>query len=418
MNRLKNISIIFLLSSFLFSFIMSCDSTDPKPVEKPPGYQEDIPWPSLADSPWPIYRGDPQNTGRSMLTGPSGNVNWKIDSLFLFSGISLDSDGNLYFVAMSRKNWEGTGSGYQGLFCYTSSGSFKWVFPLNHIEKNYHCTPIILEDGNIISSGIDNIFCIDKFGNPKWILEGLATWQSSVSVGSEGNIYFISFFPDNSLYAVSKNGDILWTDNQNIFSQATDILVHSPDGKTLYYRGNNAFLSSYELESKSLKWQSDYKIGFAPSVDNDGNVYAAGKDSNNEFWIVVFDDNGNLKWRYSLEDDQQYSYGTAIDKNGNVFVGSSTVYSFDYKGNMRWKFNIEYQTASHFTVDDLGNIYFVCDGMNSEEIILIGLNNYGELLFEKSFQVKFQKAQLPLPLNYNSELFIPTLTHNLIMSIK
>jgi hypothetical protein len=52
---------------FLLLMLLSCkeNPTTPSEEPKPPGYQEDIPWPSLADSPWPMYRGNPQYTGRA-----------------------------------------------------------------------------------------------------------------------------------------------------------------------------------------------------------------------------------------------------------------------------------------------------------------------------------------------------------------
>ena len=42
--------------------------------------QKHIPWPSLADSPWPFIRGDMQATGRSQFVGPStNNILWRKD---------------------------------------------------------------------------------------------------------------------------------------------------------------------------------------------------------------------------------------------------------------------------------------------------------------------------------------------------
>ena len=42
--------------------------------------QQHIPWPSLADSPWPVLRGDMQGTGRSKFIGPrTNNVIWRKD---------------------------------------------------------------------------------------------------------------------------------------------------------------------------------------------------------------------------------------------------------------------------------------------------------------------------------------------------
>ncbi|RJP58374.1 MAG: hypothetical protein C4543_08415, partial [Ignavibacteriales bacterium] len=42
--------------------------------------QERIEWPSLADSPWPVLRGDAQGTGRSEYVGPkTPNIVWTAD---------------------------------------------------------------------------------------------------------------------------------------------------------------------------------------------------------------------------------------------------------------------------------------------------------------------------------------------------
>lgn len=63
----------------LMLLLMSCkeNPTTPSEPPKPPGYQEDIPWPSLADSPWPMNHHDPQSTGRSRYVGPmNDSVYW------------------------------------------------------------------------------------------------------------------------------------------------------------------------------------------------------------------------------------------------------------------------------------------------------------------------------------------------------
>ena len=58
---------LFLLILIFFSFIKAQQ-------------QQHIPWPSLADSPWPVLRGDMQATGRSKFVGPStNNFIWRKD---------------------------------------------------------------------------------------------------------------------------------------------------------------------------------------------------------------------------------------------------------------------------------------------------------------------------------------------------
>ena len=64
--------IIFLIIILLIFISCRKDTTGIETEEPlPPGYQQDIPWPSLADSPWPINHGDPQSTGRSKYPGPA-----------------------------------------------------------------------------------------------------------------------------------------------------------------------------------------------------------------------------------------------------------------------------------------------------------------------------------------------------------
>ena len=87
---------------FLISWSSCRKSTEPIGTEKPPpGFQENIPWPSLADSPWPMADHDPQSTGRSNLKGPITNtIDWEYsDRLDLYSGFSVDGRIRQPYVA-------------------------------------------------------------------------------------------------------------------------------------------------------------------------------------------------------------------------------------------------------------------------------------------------------------------------------
>ncbi len=97
----------YILLALLVVFCTNCErSTEPIENDKPPpGFQEDIPWPSLADSPWQMYHGDPQSTGRSKYPGPiSGTIDWFVDSLYTYSGISIGdgSGGNAFYKVRAK----------------------------------------------------------------------------------------------------------------------------------------------------------------------------------------------------------------------------------------------------------------------------------------------------------------------------
>ena len=81
--------------------LVGCDTTDPQPPEeKPPGYQEDIYWPSLADSPWPMYRGNPQGTHSTKFPGPSsGIIEWINSDLKTTAGLSLGYSNDILSVS-------------------------------------------------------------------------------------------------------------------------------------------------------------------------------------------------------------------------------------------------------------------------------------------------------------------------------
>src|SRR3990170_325545 len=99
MKKLITIIGALMIALTLVNFQCNENIVEPPPGN-PPGYQEDIPWPSLADSPWPMYRGDPQNTGRSkFIQTISGVIDFEMDSIKLRTGFAVDEDNTIYFVA-------------------------------------------------------------------------------------------------------------------------------------------------------------------------------------------------------------------------------------------------------------------------------------------------------------------------------
>ena len=95
---IKTIKYLLLLSPVLFASFECSDSVT-NPPNYPPGYQYDIPWPSLAYSPWPMYQNNPQSNGRSKYIGPQqGTLSDKIRAYNMQSSI-LIGDSAVYFCA-------------------------------------------------------------------------------------------------------------------------------------------------------------------------------------------------------------------------------------------------------------------------------------------------------------------------------
>ena len=88
--------------------------------------QVKVDWPSLANSPWPVLRGDMQGTGRSEYIGPrSYNVKWvKNEPRGVLLGPVIGYDENLYFGEMAV-NFTDT---YNLFYALDKNGKVLWTF--------------------------------------------------------------------------------------------------------------------------------------------------------------------------------------------------------------------------------------------------------------------------------------------------
>jgi len=399
MNRLKNISIIILLSSFVFSFIISCDSTDPKPPEKPPGYQEDIPWPSLADSPWPMFRSDPQNTGRSQsISSENFNIDWVIDTLDLHSGISVGEDSSIYVSSQPY------------LYAYNySNGLVKWRKQIGYYTR---VTPIATSENTIIVHYAGPEIKIAKLGTNGeviWSFENLEQDIGQLNIDPAGNIYFMS---GTILYAITKDGQLIWKKDDNRFYTNSGISF-SPDGSTLYLTGNgqNNSIIAFDKTNRIIKWSFGSGLQYDPPlIDAFGNIYFTSKvDSMNNRNPAMYclKEDGTVKWFFShslwFGNSPQHSAPT-MDKNGNLYFGSEIIYSLDHLGKLRWQLS-------------LGNVSlgtpFICD-VNGITLITIESNfGFGIISLHSDGSIKWNTSD-----NYfigESSRFSPVIIDNTVL---
>ena len=107
----KKILITFLLSTTIY-----CQQ------------QIDIPWPTLANSPWPMIKHDPQLTGRSPYAGPKiPTIKWTLDLPYgVFSGPVIGEDGTLYVGTRAYLYFVGDTTNY--FYAINPDGTIKWTF--------------------------------------------------------------------------------------------------------------------------------------------------------------------------------------------------------------------------------------------------------------------------------------------------
>ena len=373
-----------ILFIIIFIFLFSgCDTTDPKPPEeKPPGYQEDIPWPSLADSPWPRNHGDAQNTGRTNFLGPqNGILTESIDVERISNGIVVGSDSNIYFATSSP--------GY--LYSVKMNGEVDWKIKLT--DREIHSTPIIAEDG-IIYIGLfqeGKMVSVNNDGEVLWEYNCTGIVQRGYNIGLDGTLYFIDVFA-KKLTALDKDGNLLWTINDSDFgSSGTGVTAFSPDGSMLYVTSSAASIIAINILEKGIDWKFG-SHGTSVTVDSDGNVYSISKENNSLIspsFIFKLSESGNLVWKNELNNWENYGQqDIAIDKNGNVYCAGDTLYSFEHDGKLRWKNSFkEYEFTRHGILCDGNiNIYIATESSMSDNNTIYSYNSDGKLLWEVSFE--------------------------------
>jgi outer membrane protein assembly factor BamB len=336
--------------------------------------QVDIPWPSLADSPWPFIRGDMQATGRSKYIGPStNNVIWRKDMpLGIIYGPVIGYEDLLY---MGEEQYSPSGANY--FYAVDKNGQNVWTYVTETGFAN-NVVPIIAIDSTIIfgSASLD-VYALHPNGELKWKAENVlwGTPHCYMTLAKNGDLFIPSA---DTLVIIYPNGSLKEKRTINglkgrsvIFSTGGDTIFYFTGGGNLYDSGavnaaslNGTLLWSYKFATHNLG---------TPLVDNSNNVYVFGTDTNtsNLNYLYCIKANGNLKWRYRIHSTKDYSSPT-IDRNGNIIFhaisdatpeGVNIIVSLDHDGSENWTTILPGDFISNIinhglVCDDDGKIYF------------------------------------------------------------
>ena len=401
--------IIITSISFLILISLSCKDKGVDPQDNyPPGYQHDIPWLSLADSPWPMHNADPQATGRSKYLGPmNGIIDWEFVPVgVLGTGVTIDKDSTIYFVTAQNSP--------SGLNSLNQHGKLKWIYKMGHFEN--YVTPLITSDGGIIiSNGLSNIYCINPDSTIRWEYKidevSQININESLNIDLDGNLYFVNKV-NNTLYSISKDGKFNWSLSDERLKYPSNIpfrTAFSPDGKTLYLPGFSVTVLAVDIVNKNVKWSYGNTLCYALMVDSDGNVYAQVSNG-----LVALDKDGKLKWGYIVTpSDFGADASPTIDKQGNIYFATDTLYALDYTGKLRWKYGLNKICYAPIICDNNGNIFVGTAG--GSVITIVAFNSNGNLLWTISDNSVFPAGS---PAIDNDGKLIYPLYHRKVIAIK
>lgn len=323
--------------SFVLVFLIGCD--DSRNNDDNPYHQKPIPWPSLADSPWPIFQHDAQGTGRSQYEGPKvGQLFFIYEDSFWLNSSPVIGENNVKYLASSADTCY--------LYALDDSGDVLWKCYLNSINNYYSeivATPTIGSNGLIYipsaKIGDERLHAISTDGEEIWSLP--MHLNTSIALDMEGNLYCIED-NQNTLISLTADGDLRWQlSTDDGFQSQYNPIVFSTNGQTLF---------------------------------------ATGRDS-----IYAISTDGNILWSYWT--GRWYEY-IVVDNDDNLYfnnVGDSSITSLNYVGEVNWKVHwenlgvtsISPSNAPTLTVD--GNLIYA--GRNDEGDLLVAITINGDLLW-------------------------------------
>ncbi|MBU1096643.1 MAG: PQQ-binding-like beta-propeller repeat protein [Bacteroidetes bacterium] len=410
----------FILSTL---YLFSCgpnEPGDPPELVPIPGYQHDIPWPSLADSPWPMEHGNPQSTGRSKYPGPDiGEIEFQLKGVNITSGISIGADSTIYFLSNYPNN---------GLYAVSPTGKIKWINREIVNNQDMVATPIISSTGTIYITGgeSNNLYAINSSGTVKWIYNANnSIYFRGISIGIDGTIYFVD--RTQFLYAINDYGELKWKIyNENFGYGFTSGIVFSTDGSTLYVTGRNPTLFAIDIMSHEITWSFGNFYGNSLPIINSQNLIYIHSivDSINGGTASLFclNPNGSIKWSYPhgnkhFFEPNSYYEGT-IDNYGNYYFTFDSLYSIDYDGMLRWKTNLKGYHQSPLVCDKNNNIYLSIEDENRISIDrYVSIDFMGNIRWILNSPPDLENGFSPA-IGFNNDIYFPPYKSNSLIKIK
>ncbi len=330
--------------------------------------------PSLTDipnnSPWPVFRRDRRNSGRSPHRAEyNGDQPWTFQTAKgIFSTPVIDVEGTIY-----------VGSGDHFFYAIGRDGLLRWKFQTGEIidsaaalshdsGRGEDFITLISGDGFMYQLRVgENIQLEDRL---VWKFEAeLRTevsynrwFEGNVAIGADGTIYAGN--TNFNYYAVTSDGRFKWTfsTGSNNWSQA----AFGEDG-TIFWGSLDTFIRAVSPAGREL-WRRR-TLGFiaaSAAVGSDGTVYIGSFDSR---FYALDPVSGRVKWKFPCLDHIYSSAGLGEDQEGNtnrIYFGSTdgSLYALDPTGKMVWKYDtgapIRSSPAVGLSPDGLEIVYFGC----------------------------------------------------------
>ncbi|MBI2382991.1 MAG: PQQ-binding-like beta-propeller repeat protein [Gammaproteobacteria bacterium] len=322
--------------------LAACDRS-PAPdsaASRDAGYGYDFPAPQ--DAPWPEFRHDRRNTGRTRIEARyQGDAPWMFQTgKGIFSPPAIGGDGSIY-----------VGSADRFFYALDRRGGLRWKFETGEIIDSAAALTAAAANGGVeavtFGSGDEYIYQLatadgallwkTRAQNATSSTQLVNWWEGHVVHGRDGTLYAGN--TGGAAYALKPDGGIKWF--HAVGNSVWGVAAEADDGSTYWASldpQNNVFALNAD---GSPKWSKPI-AAFAtapPSIGADGTVYASSFDGQ----LYALDPaTGVQKWAFQTG-DHVYA-GTALidDPRGERIVLASadgSVYCLDAAGALRWRYD-------------------------------------------------------------------------------
>jgi hypothetical protein len=356
---------------------------------------------------------DPQSTGRSKLPGPIlGKKAWDFgkENEF-FSGVTIGPDSTIYAVSNDTLG--------NALFVFKPNGELKFTLTINQSIVKTFTAPLLRKDGSIIFyDGLSSIFAVKKDGTLLWEYKGnFYTRNKTLNIDKDGNLYFISY--PNQLIVLTPDGKLSWalTDERIAYASTLYMVTFSPDGNTLYIPGSGATVIAVDISNKKIKWTYGETASLKTIlVDSDGNLYFEKPTSNFLSTFVSLTPAGKLRWETDFKFEEGLDTAPTIDKLGNFYFGSDTLYSVDYFGELKWKIGLVGRCDAPIVCDEFGTIYVTTTSTTGVSINIYAISSNGNIRWiftnEGTFGTNGSAA-----IGFNESMIVPVIYNGKLLYI-
>ncbi|MBS1718310.1 MAG: PQQ-like beta-propeller repeat protein [Armatimonadetes bacterium] len=268
-----------------------------------------------SSAPWPKFKHDNQNTGRTAVAAGIAHKSFAITWEFVTGGgiansAAIGTDGTIYFVSTDSNVYAVNGA----------TGAEKWHFAL---DRGGNSSPLIGADGTIYVGGGPVLHALSP-------TSGAEIWHFDVQSGFGNNIIATPVLTASNVICLADDRGIAYgvdaTTGTQIWTFTASSSIEGPmavaaDGTLYFSTGDDTTFNFYALDSATgaQKWifnADDFMEG-GVAIASDGTIYFGSRNKN----LFAVNPNGTMKWTYALGGTRSTP---AIGADGTVYAISDT----------------------------------------------------------------------------------------------